>query len=72
MGDLNQIADRSVAQPPRWAIGSDPFRMLGLQTDKPLHQAIVVEVADGRLGQDIIEMIVMPQLISESRDFLGC
>ena len=52
----------------RRAVRRDQFRMLRLQFLQPLHQPIEVEVADHRLGFDIVLVIVELDFAAESAD----
>ena len=68
--DLVQLGDRLVADPLRGAVGRDQLRMLGFQVLEPLQQAVVFQVADFRLGLDVVLAVVIADLVPQAFDFL--
>jgi hypothetical protein len=44
-------------------IGRNELRVLGFEVEKLMVKAVVVLVADGRLSQDIISVVVLPDFI---------
>ena len=68
---LLQSRDRLIADPPRGAVGRGQFRVFGLERLQPLHEAVVVQVADFRRGLDVVLLIVVTDLLSEPVDFSG-
>jgi len=51
--------------PLSWRIGRDQFRMLGLKLFQPAEQLIEFVVGDRRLIENVILILVFPDLFSE-------
>jgi len=72
MGDLLEPIERQAADALRGGVGCDEVGELGFKVLQFLVELVILQIGDDRLGQHVITVVVLANLVAEAGDsFLG-